>query len=288
MNRSSQRARHQWFVPSVVFGVMAGALTLVSPAYAQSAADQAEPITTPTQPSNSTTAHIDRLQGESRVETAVATAKDLYPNPITGVIVARSDTFADSVSAVPLAKAMGMPVLLTPSDQLHPATAAEIKRLLPSGGTAYLMGGQSALSIEVEQAINAITGKTERIAGENRADTAVKTAQRLKAMGNLNHLIYVDGTDWQPTLIAGPLAAKTKGALLLTWGEELAPESHRFMLDHPGLPETAVGDKAAVTAVKEISIVESDPTLLSKAVIDKFFPAPTAVASPPWTILPTP
>lgn len=219
----------------------------------------------------------DRLQGDSRVETAIAVANDLYPNAIDGVIVARSDVFADSISAAPLAKALGMPVLLTQSEQLHTATATEIKRLLPDGGTAYLMGGDAALSPETEQAIKTISGKTERIAGENRAGTAVATANHLKILGKLKRLIYADGTDWQPTLISGPLAAQTEGAILLTWGEELAPESQAFMMANAELPETAVGTKAAVSSVKEVSINEDDPTLLSMAVIGKFFKAPTAV-----------
>lgn len=234
-------------------------------------------VAPPSAVADATPIGVGRIEGASRVETAIAAAQDLYPNPIAGVIVARADVFADSISAAPLAKAMGMPVLLTQSNELHPATAAELQRLLPEGGTAYLMGGEAALSLKAAQDIKAMVGKVERIAGENRAATAVETAKRLKAMGKLKRLIYADGTDWQPTLIAAPLAAHTEGAVLLTWGVELAPESQAFMMANLDLPETAIGTKAAVTSVKEASIAESDPTLLSLAVIDQFYPAPTAV-----------
>ena len=75
----------------------------------------------------------DRFDGRTRFETSVEISQSQYPNGAKGVIVARSDDPADSVSAVPFAKLMGMPILLTQPDQLHPATATEIKRLIPSG-----------------------------------------------------------------------------------------------------------------------------------------------------------
>lgn len=201
----------------------------------------------------------------------------MFPNGAKGVIVARSDDAADSVSAVPFAKFHQMPILLTQPDALHPETAKEIKRLMPDGGTVYIMGREAAIHPSVEADIKAIVGKTQRLAGENRAGTAVDTATQLEAMGKLKHIIVTDGSDWQPDLLAGPAAAIKEGATLLTWGERMAPETQAYLASHTKTPVTVIGAKAAKTKVAPDVIDETDPTKLGLAVIAKFFPEPRVV-----------
>lgn len=204
-------------------------------------------------------------------------SEDLFPNGAPGVIIARSDDPADSVSAVPFAKLKNVPILLTPPDSLHEATAKEIKRLMPKGGTAYIMGREVAIHPKVEDEIKAIVGKTDRIAGANRAGTAVDTAMELEAQGKLKQIIITDGADWQPDLIAGPAAAAVEGGTLLTWGERQAPETVEYLKSHAAKPMTAIGTKAAKAGHTRNVIDESEPTKLSMAVINRFFTDPTNV-----------
>lgn len=219
----------------------------------------------------------ERLYGDSRIETAVDIAQDMFPSGANAVIVARSDDAADSVSAVPFAKLKQVPILLTQSDTLHPATAMEIRRLMPKGGPVYIMGREVAIKPNVVAEIKAISGHTERLAGENRAGTAVETAKKLEGLGKLKHIMLTDGSDWQPDLIAGPAAAKVDGATLLTWGEKIAPETMSFLQSHSAIPVTAIGTKAAKTKQTTDVVDEADPTKLSMKVISKFMPQPRAV-----------
>lgn len=218
-----------------------------------------------------------RFGGETRVETAVDLSKEQYPNGAEGVIIARTDVAADSVSAVPFAKIMNMPVLLTPPDSLHPATEAEIRRLMPTGGIAYVMGREVAIHPDVEAKIKAIVGKTERIAGANRAHTAVETAGKLEGMGKMKHVMVTDGADWQPDLLAGPAAAIKEGATLLTWGDKVAPETKAYINAHPGVPVTALGSKAVKAGVTADGIDEANPTALGMKIIQRFFSEPKTV-----------
>ena len=121
---------------------------------------------------------LHRFAGETRFETAakVSQARFAKAGDAKAVIVARADVAADSVSAAPLADEYDAPILLSQSDTLHPQAAAEIKRLLPKGGKVIFMGGEAALNKTVEDAVKGLGGQVERIAGANRAGTAVETA----------------------------------------------------------------------------------------------------------------
>lgn len=223
-----------------------------------------------------------RLAGLTRFETAVEAAQHQFPKQHLEdkesthhqtVILARGDVAADSVAAVPLAKALQAPILLTPPDHAHPSTIDEIRRLVKGSGEVILMGGEDAIHRSVELTIKHLGVAVGRIQGENRAATAVQTAKRLESMGKLHSVYLVDGQDWQPALITGPVAAKTDGATLLTNGTELAPESREFLAQHASLTVTAIGDKAAATGLAKETHVGRDGTELSLKVAREYFDA---------------
>ncbi|WP_336248637.1 cell wall-binding repeat-containing protein [Stomatohabitans albus] len=220
-----------------------------------------------------------RISGDTRFETAVAAAKEQFPQGSVSktVIMARGDVAADSVSAVPLAKAINAPILLTPSDQLHVSLGQEIKRLVGDDGSVIIMGGPEAITPEVETAVRNLGFRVTRLAGHNRAATAVETAKYLEANGNLTHVYLADGNDWQADLITGPIAAKTQGVTLLTNGEHLAPETKAFLDAHPQIQVTAIGDKASNTGVTTRRITGNDATDLSLAVAKTFFDTSTEI-----------
>ena len=220
---------------------------------------------------------VNRVSGDTRFETAVRVSNSLYRQGAETVVIARHDVVSDSVSAVPLAEELKAPILLTQSNELHPNTLKELKRAMPKGGKVILMGGEEAISKAVEEAIVKEGHKVERVAGANRAATAVETAKKLKEMGKAKHFLVADGTDWQPGLLAGPAAAEVDGATLLTNGDKIAPETEAFLKENGAVPTTAIGDMAAKVGVAKETVAGSEPTALSIAVADKFFMHPTMV-----------
>lgn len=213
--------------------------------------------------------------GETRFETAALVAADIASAKTTTVIVARHDVAADSVSAIPLATAETAPVLLTPPDQLHPVTKAAIEKILPKGGTVIIMGGEAAITPAVEQQIAALGVKTERIAGVNRAATAVALAERLEPVGKATQVLLADGADWQPDLIAGPAAAKVSGVTLLTNGAAMAPETAAYLAKYAKKPTIAIGSAAAQATKTDKAIEAPNPSALSVKVASEFFSEPT-------------
>lgn len=135
----------------------------------------------------------DRIAGDTRDLTAVATSKELWANaPATrgdyyngaapaarAAVVARSDTFADALGGSALAAHVGGPLLLTPSASLDPDTAHELTRALAPGSTVYVLGGDVALSPTVEQQIRDLGFTTVRLKGDTRFGTAVAIAQQM-------------------------------------------------------------------------------------------------------------
>ena len=220
---------------------------------------------------------VIRIAGPSRVETAIQAAQHDYPKGAPTVVIARADVAADSIAAVPLGEELNAPVLLTQPDRLHPATAAELQRLLPKGAKVIVMGGDAAINPQVSQAISHLGFKVERIAGANRAGTAVAVAEQLKAHNKLTQVLVADGADWQPVLIAGPAAAEVNGVTLLSNGTTPAPETTAFLQRNAGLKVTAIGATAATATKAATAITGNSPTTLSVNVAKAFFPKPTTI-----------
>ena len=116
----------------------------------------------------------DRLEGDDRVGTAIAVSEDVYTSAET-VFLARADHYADALAAGPAAASLGAPVLLTPPDALPAAVAGEIGRL---GATAVrIVGGEAAVSGEVQQALVDLGLEVARYAGGDRFETAALIAR---------------------------------------------------------------------------------------------------------------
>jgi 5'-nucleotidase len=94
--------------------------------------------------------NTSRLAGADRFETAaliaMASERDTQP------LVATGENFPDALSGGALAGHLGVPLLLTPTQEQSPATDAVLEHLSPQGIT--LLGTSAAVSETVEAAIN--------------------------------------------------------------------------------------------------------------------------------------
>ena len=121
---------------------------------------------------------VERVGGNDRYRTGVAVAERLgAAGVLSGVrtaIIASGEVFADALVAGPLSAHGRLPVLLTPSNELHKSAADYLasKRI----ERVVLMGGTAALSQEVEDAINGLGISADRIAGKSRFETATQAA----------------------------------------------------------------------------------------------------------------
>jgi putative cell wall-binding protein len=224
----------------------------------------------------SSSASPTRLSGPSRQATAVAASTSAFPagGSASAVVLARADDFADALAGGPLAAAKKAPLLLTSTGALDAVTATEIQRVLPVGGTVYLLGGTSALSDAVAAAITALGDMPSRIAGSDRYQTAVAIAA---AMGDPTTVFEASGTNFPDALSAVPAAVANHGAILLTNGSAPAAATTAYLTAH-ATTRYAIGGPAAYADPSAIGIAGADRYVTSDAVALAFFPDTTAVS----------
>lgn len=182
-----------------------------------------------------------RLSGPSRFETSVAVAREVISlgGSTDEVLVARGNApadnptaaWADSVSGGAHAAAAFVPVVVTPSDAVHPAVADLVAE---TGASAILLGGTAALGPDVEAGLPGAT----RVAGSSRADTAARIATDLIGLdteGPRTVLLFDGFSDdgWTFGLAGAGLAADLGGALLMAQADSLPPQT-AALLSHCG------------------------------------------------------
>ncbi|HUG84455.1 MAG TPA: cell wall-binding repeat-containing protein, partial [Euzebya sp.] len=125
----------------------------------------------------------------------------------------------------------GVPVLLTDTGSLSPATAAAISDL---GLTdTVVLGGTAAIAPTVMAALP----DPVRLSGADRAGTAVAVALELWG-SDVTEVVVANGYDesaWGWALAAAPLAARQGTPLLLTSATELSPATAAYLAATPEL-----------------------------------------------------
>jgi hypothetical protein len=219
---------------------------------------------------------LTRVAGADRVATSIAASQAAFPaaGSAQAVVLARADAFPDALSGVPLAAALHGPLLLTSPSGLTLPVDAEIQRVLATGSSVYVLGGPAALSPAIDAQLRGLGYQVTRVWGSSRFDTAVAIARLL---GNPSVIFEADGTNFPDALSAGPAAAITHGAVLLTFGKQSAASTNAYLAAHPGDIRYAVGGPAAASDPTAQPIVGADRFATSVLVAEQFFNAPSAV-----------
>lgn len=156
---------------------------------------------------------LNRIAGSNRVDTVNQIALAGYPHGTETVIITRSDDFPDALAGVPLAKKHAAPILITDPNELELGVIETLNTLKPT--TAIILGGEGAISQTVETQLREIlpwTDDIQRIAGEDRFETAALIAQQFSPEGNI---AIATGMDFPDALSMASAAASTNIPLLL-------------------------------------------------------------------------
>lgn len=219
---------------------------------------------------------VTRIAGEARVTTATAVSKAAFPvaGSAQAVVLARDDLFADALTGGPLAAAETAPVLLTSTTSLLPAVAQEIKRVLPAGGTVYLLGQTAALDAHVASAVTALGYHAQRIGGADRYATAVEIAH---ALGNPTTIFEATGENFPDAMSAAPAAVKSHAAILLTGGRRQSSATATYLAQHSVPARYAIGGQAAAADPSAAGFVGADRYATAVKVASTMFPDASAV-----------
>jgi hypothetical protein len=223
-----------------------------------------------------------RIFGPDAIGTAIAISHASFDDGgAQAVVLARSDFFSDALAGGPLAAAKHAPMLITPGApqraSLDARIRAEITRVLPEGGTVYVLGGPLALHPDLDAELANLGYEVVRVAGVNLFATAVEIAEQLGAPGIV---FEVTGLHFADALSAVPAAVKAHGAILLTDGTSQAPETAAFLADHPNTIRIAIGGPLAAFGADPTAspVYGQDLFETSAAVAARFFPAASRFA----------
>jgi putative cell wall-binding protein len=219
-----------------------------------------------------------QIYGTDPIGTSIAISQAEFPTTASagGVVLARDDFFSDALAGGPLAASVNGPLLLTEgapeSASLDPRTLTEIQRVLPVGGTVYILGGDLALSPNIDTALEGLGYVVVREAGVDEYATAVDIAQQL---GNPTTIFEATGLSFYDALSAVPAAIKEHAAILLTDGSTQAPETATYLAAYPGDTRYAIGGPLAAYGADPTAtpVYGQDLFNTSAAVATMFFPA---------------
>jgi SpoIID/LytB domain protein len=212
------------------------------------------------------TTKVHRISGGSRVATAIAGSTATFRDgKARGVVlVRRSGAIANSFAAAPLAGAVHGPVLLTQRSSLPSDTATELKRVLPQGGTVYLLGSSSVISDAVRTAVHDLGYHVVRRPGDTPAAVARSVARTVARSATVTRAFEVDAADPASAWVAGAAAARRHGVVLLTQNGAPAPETAAWLKHHQD--------------VKQIPVGGDDPADAAAVIAQRFFSAPARAA----------
>ncbi|NUP48331.1 MAG: hypothetical protein HOW97_13640 [Catenulispora sp.] len=163
---------------------------------------------------------VKRLAGADRYATAVAVSRHAFAPGVPVAYVAAGNGYPDAMAAGAAGAHEGAPVLLTDSNALNPATAAELQRLHPA--KIVVLGGPKAVSWTVQAQLWNYA-PVSRAAGADRYQTAAALAAMTQHQGTVDTVFLANGLTLADGLTGGAAAGLVGAPLLTTDSSGLNP-----------------------------------------------------------------
>lgn len=208
-------------------------------------------------PPSASAASSIRIAGADRIATSLAIYEqnpDVFGSET--VLLSRADQFPDALAAAPLAAAMKAPVLLTSPRNLDARVLESITRHQVQ--RVVLVGGKTAIGPAVEAALTAARVQVTRIEGRDRFATAEAAAARTsQVLGGRPVAAFVaDGLTPQDALVAGAIAGRDGGVVLLSAGPRLTAGTKAYLQSQAVGTRVGIGEKGA-RAANSIGLAQS-------------------------------
>ncbi|KIL49891.1 cell wall-binding repeat-containing protein [Jeotgalibacillus soli] len=222
------------------------------------------------------------LAGLRRYETGVSISNHGWQREQPqAVVLGRGDLPIDSLTGSVLAAHLDSPLLLTMTDALPEAVMNEIIRLKPQ--TVYLLGGEGAISKNVENYLTTQMGLTvKRLNGANRNQTASSVANEFTGT-SVNEIFLATGNEKSPDALSiAPYAGSQSIPILLTDVNKLPAEVVQFIKAKNVKKVTIIGGVGPVSnnvaaelrglGAEVIRVSGSDRYATSVEIAKKYYP----------------
>lgn len=180
---------------------------------------------------------VTRLAGVNRYLTNVAVSQR-FGVPGGTVFVATGALFPDALSVGPVAAKANGNLVLTDTKALGKETRAELVRLAPK--KVVVVGGTGAVSANVESQLRGLPSRpvVSRVGGVNRYETSLEVVRSGLGKGELKSVYFATGDNYADALVAGPLAVRDGGAVVVI----------------PGMDANSAQLTSALTVVKDLGV----------------------------------
>lgn len=181
-------------------------------------------------------------------------------------VIGRDDVFADSLAGSVLAGTQG-PLLFAEANAgagLHPDVGTELTRVLDPTTECpevILLGGQRALSAQVEADLEGLGFCPRRIAGSARYQTAAAIATEVDSAAD--RVVLARADDWADAATGGAWAAATGTPVLITDGAALHPSAADFITRAGAREVIVLGAAGAISddVVHAVGALPHDPSV---------------------------
>lgn len=149
------------------------------------------------------------IAGNTRYETSVLEAMSAFQSADV-VIIASGESYSDSIAGASLAGALDAPILLTNPTVLSQVTKDAIATLSPS--KILILGGDKAVSSEVEAELKIMANEVIRLGGEDRFDTQLNIYSYGSENGywTADTAVICTGLDFADALSISPVVFQQK------------------------------------------------------------------------------
>jgi len=202
---------------------------------------------------------MSRIAGDNRYRTAIEISKKAYEFSSV-VVLASGENFPDALTGGVLASHYDAPLLIVcDRPDVLDLVLNEMKRLKVS--QVILLGGDLAISAEIEKVIRSVIPATRRIAGSNRYETAHLIAREI-GLAKGGHVFLASGMSYPDALSIAPVAAFQSTPVLLTHPDRLLPELE-LALEELGVRRiTLIGGPKAISP--EVESILKERFILSR------------------------
>jgi subtilisin family serine protease len=178
-------------------------------------------------------------------------------------VIARSDDYADALAGSSLGFGLGPLLFSTSKGPLADTTKAELRRVLPTGSTVYLLGGTAALPASLDGEVRNLGYQVVRVAGTTRQRTAVAAAQQLELLlaengfDPVRSVMVATAYNWPDAVSAGAIGAWFGVPILLTAPGALDPAADQFLRAGTWTNAYVIGGTAAISESVKNAVIDA-------------------------------
>lgn len=194
-------------------------------------------------------------------DAAARSAQPVGQRTAAHVVLSRDDAFPDSLAGAGLTG--DGPLLLTATAALPSTTRGELQRVLAPGGRVYLLGGVTAISQSVEDALRADGYEVVRLFGDSRVETSLAVADEVRRRGGATDRVLVarayggpgnETSGWADSVTGGGWSAASGVPVVVTQSEAVHPALAAWLANRGVSSSVLLGGETALSTQVEAGV----------------------------------